>query len=280
MRTDAAPWALQVQRTLIVAFTYGLVGKACLLLGGPGISGALLWLPLGVVTAVWLRWGAASLPGVLLGALALLADPVTFRPMVLALVAGDLLGAAVAVAGMRRSGFNRRLEQHGDVGLLVLLSLLGALVGAAASLSVLAIATGQPPTAQGLLVAALGRWIGFLLAGLPLMALHREALRRAFAPASRRRTLLLLGTMLVSTLLAFSLPPERSTGRWHWPARCHAARGAAGARRHRAASTAASLLALAVASLGGQAWDPLHSRHRSFPRHRAGSTLRSSWAAC
>jgi diguanylate cyclase (GGDEF)-like protein/PAS domain S-box-containing protein len=201
---------VRVQRALIVALAYGLVGKACLLLSDTSTAASPLWLPLGVLLAVWLRWGVASLPGVLLGALALLADPSNPHQLLLALIAGDLFGAWAGVWGLRRASVNPRLERRGDVGLLLAVGLLAATLGAGLSV-VLLMSTGQPPSdglLQWLLLSMLGRWIGTLLAGVPLLALHREAVRRAFAPARRSLTWLLLGTVLVSAAVAFGMPPE------------------------------------------------------------------------
>ena len=68
-RTDSTSLGpLRLQRVLIVALAYGLIGKACLLLSGPATQWAPLWLPMGVLMALWLRWGGASVAGVLIGA--------------------------------------------------------------------------------------------------------------------------------------------------------------------------------------------------------------------
>ena len=107
---------------------------------------------------------------------------------------------------------NPHLERRGDVGLLVAVSLLAAALGAAVSVALLALAGSIDPGAvpHWLLLGALGRWIGALLAAVPLMAMHREALRQAFAPARRSLTLLLLGTVLASAAAAFGMPAEHN----------------------------------------------------------------------
>ncbi len=209
---SAQPWALPVQRALIVALAYGLVGKACLLLSGPSTQWAPLWLPLGVLMALSLRWGAASLAGMLLGAAALIADPATSRSLLLALVAGDLCGAMLGAWGLRRAGVNPRLERRGDVGLLLAFSLGAAALGAVVSVAGVSMAglIEANSVPRWLLLGVAGRWIGALLAGVPLMAVHREALRVAMSPARRRLSLLLLAGLLVSALAAFGLPAERS----------------------------------------------------------------------
>ena len=209
---EAAPLVLQVQRALITALAYGLVGKACLLLSDASTIWSPLWLPLGVLLAAWLRWGLASLPGVLLGALVLIADPKHPHPLLLALIGGDLVGALVGVWGLRRVGVNPRLERRGDVGLLLGMGLVAALLSAGVSMALLMVMRQPVSEAlpQWLLLSLLGRWIGLLMAAVPLLALHREALRRAFAPARRSLTWLLLGTVLASAAAAFGAPAERS----------------------------------------------------------------------
>ena len=125
-RAAAALW---LQRVLIVALGYGLAGKACLLLSGPSTELTPLWLPMGVLLAVWLRWGAGCMPGLLLGVAALLSDPAAPRDLLLALVAGDLAGAAAGVWALRRCAIDPRLERRGDIGLLVGLTLVAAHAG-------------------------------------------------------------------------------------------------------------------------------------------------------
>ncbi|MCU0920395.1 MAG: EAL domain-containing protein [Burkholderiaceae bacterium] len=212
-RADSAShWALQAQRALIVALAYGLLGKACLVLSGPSTQWAPLWLPLGVLMALWMRWGGASVAGVLVAASALLVDPNVSRPLLLALIAGDLCGALLGAWGLHRVAINPRLDRRGDVGLLLTVSLLAAAVGAAVGVAVLSIAGSIDPSSslRWLLLGVLARWIGALLGAVPLMALHREAWRQAFAPARRVSTVLMLGMAAVSAALAFGMDAGRS----------------------------------------------------------------------
>ncbi len=199
-------WALRAQRTLIVALVYGLAGKACLMLSGPSTQWVPLWLPLGVLLAFGVRWGIVCVPGMLLGAAALVVDPASPQPLVLALIAGDAVAALLGAWGLRQAGLSMRLERRGDVTLLLGGTMLAAAAGAAVSVLLL---TGLSPVqglAHWLLLGALGRWIGALLAAVPLLALHREALRLAFSPAHRTLSLLLCCTLLASAFAAFGLP--------------------------------------------------------------------------
>jgi diguanylate cyclase (GGDEF)-like protein/PAS domain S-box-containing protein len=253
----ALPWAVNVQRILIVALAYGLAGKACLLLSGPSTQWAPLWLPLGVLLAFSVRWGAVSVPGMLLGAAALLLDPASPKPLLLALLAGDVAGGLLGTWGLRRSGLNPRLERRGDVGLLLGGCLLASVSGAALSAVLLGGLAGVQGLWHWLMLGALGRWIGALLAAVPLMALHREALRVAFTPPRRKLSLLLLGTVLASAVAAFGVPVER--GVVQLALACLPAALLSALVVHAGvglASAAAALLSLGVAWAGGMGLGP------------------------
>jgi diguanylate cyclase (GGDEF)-like protein/PAS domain S-box-containing protein len=197
---------LQLQRCLIVAIAYGLLGKLCLLSAEAVAPQAPLWLPFGVVLAAWLRWGPSCPFGVLLGAAGLLADPGHPPTLILALLAGDLFGGGLALLGLKRAGFKPSLERRSDVGLLLLSAGVGAIVGAGVCGLAWALANGMSASAwpQGLTAGATGRWIGLLLAALPLLSIQRDALRLAFSPARRRASMLLLLALLGGALAAFA----------------------------------------------------------------------------
>ncbi len=211
---DVAPPAMVwVQRALVVALAYGVAAKVCLLLPTAAAAGALLWCPLGVLIALWLRWGAmAALPGFVLAAAALLADPGAPHRLLLALAVGDLCAAALAVWSLRRAGLDPVLERRGDVGLLLALGLgaaaLAALVSAAGLVGSAHTTSDQP--VRWFVLSVLGRWVGLLLSGVPLLALDREALRRAFTPARRVLTMLLVLLVLLSALAVFGTSTPRS----------------------------------------------------------------------
>jgi diguanylate cyclase (GGDEF)-like protein/PAS domain S-box-containing protein len=191
------------QRCLMVALAYGLLGKICL--ADPAALHAPLWLPAGVAMAAWLRWGPSSLPGALLGALVLWADPAHRGTLLPALLVGDLVGAGLAVWALRRASFSARLQRRGDIGLLLAGACLGAVIGSIATACGLAVAgaIAQAGWAKWLLFGALGRWIGLLLACLPLLALSRDAARLAFAAPRRGMTLLLLVGVAASATAIF-----------------------------------------------------------------------------
>jgi diguanylate cyclase (GGDEF)-like protein/PAS domain S-box-containing protein len=199
-RAEALPLAVRGQRILIVALAYGVLARLCL---GPSAvpdSPVVLWLPLGVVAALAYRWGASCLPGAMLGAAALLLDPGTPRLPLLALLAGDLCGAVLGAWVFRRLGMTPWLERRGDILVLLLAATLSALVAWAASTATMALA-GAPRGPDRLAAAVLGgvgHWLGLLLAALPLLALHRDAVRHAFSPARRATTLAMLALLLAA----------------------------------------------------------------------------------
>jgi diguanylate cyclase (GGDEF)-like protein/PAS domain S-box-containing protein len=206
----ALHWTAHAQRCLLMALAYGLLGKIGLSLAAAADMPALLWMPLGIALATWLRWGVACLPGLWLGALALWADPAGSGWHMAALFTGDLLGAGFGAWALRRSGFTLQFARRGDVALLLAWAAVAALISAMASALVMAWAGITAGTAwpQELAFGTLGRCIGLLLAALPLLSLHRDAVRLAFAPSRRQALLLLLVALLASTLAAFGLPGD------------------------------------------------------------------------
>ena len=211
---SAAP-ALLWQRVAMVALAYAASAKLCLSLAAPAQDSLMLWLPLGVFIALRLRWTNASVPGVLLGAAALLADPSISWPGLLPLVGGDLGAGCLATWGLRRAGVDTLLERRGDVGLLLALALGAALVAALFGAALTAAVAKPPPELpRWLLQRTLGHWVGLLLAGVPLLTLRRDALLRAWAAPRRAWTLLLLITLLCSTLAVVGFSAALGTLPW------------------------------------------------------------------
>lgn len=175
----------------------------------------MVWLPLGVFIALRLRWTAASVPGVMLGAAALLADPSIAWKELLPLVGGDLGAGCLAAWSLRRAGVDTLLERRGDVGLMLALGLGAALAAAGLGAALtLAIASPPPELARWLLQRTLGHWVGLLLAAVPLLTLQRDAAQRAWAAPRRGWTLLLLSAVLCSTLAVVGVSAARGAFVW------------------------------------------------------------------
>ena len=205
--------------------------------------------------ALWLRWGVSAWPGMLLGAAALLADPASSRPLLLALMAGDLCARAVGVWGLRRAGVNPRLERRGDVGLLLALSLVAAALGALVSVAGWRWPAGRcrMPCRTGCCWACSGRWIGALLAARAVDGGASRGPARGVVAGAAALELLLLGSVLASAPRPSACRPNAAAAAAVGPGlrAGGAGVGAGGAWRRRPGSArAAATLSLGVGWAG------------------------------
>jgi diguanylate cyclase (GGDEF)-like protein/PAS domain S-box-containing protein len=207
-----ADHVLLLQRCLLVALAYGLLAQACLAFGGAAARTGVLWLPLGVALAAWLRWGAATLLGVALGGAGLAGAAAHPAPLVPAMVAADIVGVLTCAALLGRAGFDRRLARGGDVGLLLAAGALAAIIGAAIVEGAMALGGLHEPTAwpRAWMFGSAGRWFGLLLAGVPLLVLSRDDVVRALTAQRRGPTLLLLVGLAAAATAAFAPPTGAS----------------------------------------------------------------------
>jgi diguanylate cyclase (GGDEF)-like protein/PAS domain S-box-containing protein len=178
--TRLSVWALQAV----------LASLACLALGHWGLSIPLLhlvsplpWLPGGLVLAALLRWGLGMAPGLwLAGCIVLLGSDLA--PWQAAAASGAVVGAGLLSALLlRRLGFVGGIDGWRDAGLLlgvgVLLPTLAAVATAIVCLTVDGTLDRQAwlPAARTVARDALA----CALLALPLLAVSRNALHRAFA---------------------------------------------------------------------------------------------------
>ncbi len=131
---------------------------------------------------------------------------------VAALLAGDLVGAALGAWLLPQLGFKRHLARRGDTGVLTAVAALVAALGTFVAELSLAVSGVMSWAAlpEWLLLGGFGRYIGLLLAAVPMLSLDREGALRALAPQRRQRTLLLLAILVVSTGVVFGLPTSGS----------------------------------------------------------------------
>jgi diguanylate cyclase (GGDEF)-like protein/PAS domain S-box-containing protein len=204
----APPWGHWLLRSLVVGLAYFTAGLLGLAWPGPTPLVSAFWPAIGVALAVLVRWGPAYVPALAAAVLAVNLSQGAPLWQALVFVAGNVGGPWAAARWMARAGFNPRLEQRRDLWLLVGGGMFGATVVSAAN-GVAWLAIGGQINALRLPVTALHWWagdaLGVLLAGTPLLALNRQALRKALAPGQRGATLGLAGACLLLTTTALAL---------------------------------------------------------------------------
>ncbi|MBI5256298.1 MAG: EAL domain-containing protein [Burkholderiales bacterium] len=183
---------------------YVAAGRLAMSFPGASPHVVAVWPAAGIALAALLRWGSAYVPAVLLGALVtglwLGAPPW----LALAIAAGSTAGPWVAARWLDGAGFNRRLEQRRDLGLLI-----GAGAGAGTLLSAtngtVWLAVSGRIGALDLPATWLQWWVGdtlgLLVAGVPLLCFGARSWSHAFAGRRGATTgALLLGALAAATL--------------------------------------------------------------------------------
>ncbi len=191
----------------------GLVyfGAGCLALalpGQPSFTGAV-WPAAGVALVVMLRFGTAHVPALALAAWAVALAAGVSPGLALAITAGHIGGAWAAAVLMQRAGFDPRLDQRRDLGLLIAAGGFGAAVVSAANGATWLVIAGR------ISMLELPRWalhgwacelLGVFVAGVPLLTLTRRSLGLALRAGERLRTLSLLAASVAAVTLAFWAP--------------------------------------------------------------------------
>ncbi len=221
-------WLRWLQRCLLLAVGYGAVALGCRWVWPDGLA----WLPAAVALVALARFGLRCWPAIPAAALLLAAAAPASAQALLPWAAGDLAGALLGAALVRRANCSTRLVGSADL-LPVLAAIVLAVVGGAVGRLAWTLAAGQP-TSSGAAAAALAqRALGLALLAPAGFALQPRALCAAFATRRRRKVnASLLGAFLASMVALAWLPP---------------AQPAAGAAL---AALAAGLLAALVASAG------------------------------
>ena len=228
---DTAPgprslrWLL---RSTLVALAYFAAGKLSLALTGLSPFISAFWPAAGLALAVLVRGGPGYAPAIALGS-TLVNWSAGAPPWLAALMAlGNVGGPWLAAHWLERNGFNPRLEQRRDLGLLLVTGVFGATaVSAANGAAWLAIA-GKIPVID-LPRAAMQWWLGdalgMIVGGVPLLTARWQTLgltglqgglrggwQGQLSPArlaGRLRTLGLLLAMAAVLVLALALPASR-----------------------------------------------------------------------
>ena len=202
------PW-----RLLLVVLGYVVLGRLGLSLKGPSPFISTFWPAAGLALAVLVRWGPACAPALVLGS-CLVSLSAGASPGLALLIALGHAGAPLAAAlGLKRAGFDPRLEQHRDLWLLLGAGACGAaLLSAANGAAWLAIfgRIGAVDLPGQALRWWLGDALGLIVAGVPLLTLNRAALGRFFARDRALRNLLPLAASAAAVAAAFALQPNYS----------------------------------------------------------------------
>lgn len=146
------------KRCLVVALAYLATGWLGLQLPYVGPHVTLIWLPTGIATAAFLRWGGAVWPGVYLGAVLTNLSVGASLPLALGVSVGNTLGPLVAKHWLDHFGFQSDFSRRRDVGLLVAAAALGMSVAALGGAGNLFLA-GRIPAAAAPGVALIW-WMG------------------------------------------------------------------------------------------------------------------------
>ncbi|MEO7852181.1 MAG: diguanylate cyclase, partial [Rubrivivax sp.] len=167
----------------------------------------------GVALVALVRWGLAYWPAVAVAAVAVVAgafgDVLPLWPA-LGVAAGAVLAPCLAAAALAYLDFDRHLQRRRDLGWLVALIALAALVCTVNLQLWLAHAAVQdwPQTLRGLPSTWLANALGMLAISVPMLTLDREALRAPFAPMRWPATVLLLLGVLGSVVGVFALADQ------------------------------------------------------------------------
>ncbi|WP_395701853.1 EAL domain-containing protein [Aquabacterium sp.] len=206
-------------RSLLVVLAFGLTSRLALWLPGGSPALAAVWPPTGIALAVLLRWGTPYVPAVVLANLVVAWGAGAKPWAALGIALGSTGGAWLAARWMARAGFNRRLEQRRDLGLLI-----GAGAGAGTLLSAangaIWLAASGRITGLDLPIVWFQWWVsetlGLLLTGVPLLCFGARSWSRAFAGRHRYTTLGLLLGSLAAAGLGMVGPAWLGTGALAW----------------------------------------------------------------
>jgi diguanylate cyclase (GGDEF)-like protein/PAS domain S-box-containing protein len=195
---------------LVLVFAAALA-LACLgSLSAPLSPWYAIALPAGLGLAALWRWGLAALLATMLGllsALLALRQPASLAVLAAAGVVGSAL---LGRASLQRLRFDARMERAGDVGALVLASVVVAALPLALLLGAWLAARGSHDPALALLSGWPVLSLGLLLTAALVLALAQGALQALQQGAPRRDGLLGLGALTIMLLLLVLAPGTRS----------------------------------------------------------------------
>lgn len=189
-----------------VALLYYLTARLGLLIPYVGSHVSLVWLPTGVATAAYFRWGHSM--GFAVFAAAFLINVALGGPvwMALGIATGNALGPFVTASLLRRFDFDAALIRRSDLGVYLGAVIVGMLFTSCNGALWLSFG-GQLGDSN--LVGAWATWwigdtVGALLGGIPLLTINRANARLAFGGRGGMANLLLVQLVVACGVLGFS----------------------------------------------------------------------------
>lgn len=164
-------------RSVVLALACLVAGRLGLLLAADGALIASFAPLAGVALGALVRWGPAVSPGIWLGSTAALLWAGASLAMAPLIAAGSTLGIMVAAFWLSRSGFNPRLRQPRDLGLLIGAVLCGGLVLSAANASTWLLLNDRISLLELPAIWLswwLGESLGVLLVGVSVLSFERK----------------------------------------------------------------------------------------------------------
>ena len=207
--TPRQPTGLWLLYALPFGLAYLALGRLGLAFPSLTPSVSLFWPAVGLALAVLVRWGPGQAPALFVGAV--LVNLLSNAPLWLALciAIGNIGGAWVTAAWLRRTGLNQRLEQRRDIWRLIGAGAVGCAVLTAANGAVWLTLAGQV-SALDLPKAGLHWWmgdvLGVLVVAIPVLCTRRATWPTFIASPQAGGSLAVTAGCLVAVAWAFSLP--------------------------------------------------------------------------
>lgn len=203
MRHHAVASAVKL---LSIASLYYFAARLGLLIPYVGSHVSLIWLPAGIATAAYFRWGASM--GLAVFAAAFLVNSGLGGPlwMALGIATGNALGPFVTAAMLRRFSFDAALTRRYDLCVYLGAVIPGMLITAGNGTLWLSVGgqLGESNLMGAWAIWWIGDAVGALLGGIPLLTFNRPNLRLAFGGRRGVANLFLLQLVIVCGVLGFS----------------------------------------------------------------------------
>jgi diguanylate cyclase (GGDEF)-like protein/PAS domain S-box-containing protein len=200
--------ALLAARLLCLGVAYYLTARLGLLIPYVGTHVSLVWLPAGVATAAYLRWGSRMGVAVLVAAFSVNVHAGGPTWMAAGISVGNAIGPWLATIILKRLSFDSAFTRRSDLGVYLLAIALGMVVTASNGTAWLCLAGLLQVKQWGSawLTWWIGDTVGALLGGIPLIVATRQSAAESFARRRGAQNLALMASVLACGYLAFLTP--------------------------------------------------------------------------